>query len=311
MQKGFLFLMSVLLVATFNYAQEQQAFTISINGGTIDAAVLPDKDNNKLAIIIAGSGPTDKNGNSKLGVTANSYQLLAQALQKENIATLRYDKRGIGNSKLYDASESKQKFEDFITDAVTIYNYAKDSLGYKTIYFIGHSEGSLVAMIAAQKTKAAGYISISGAGRSIDEVVMEQVAAQPENVQEQIKDIFNQLKQGNEVDNVPQYLFSLFRPSVQPYMISWLKYKPTEEIKKLECAILIINGTCDVQVKEKEAQLLYAANDKAKLLIIPKMTHALKDTNEDCADESMKTYKDASLPINKQLAESIVQFINR
>ncbi|MCU0322371.1 MAG: alpha/beta hydrolase [Chitinophagaceae bacterium] len=309
--KKFILLCCFSIALVLNCIAQEEQLTITIQGGTIDAAVLHVKAKNTLAIIIAGSGPTDKNGNSKLGVSANSYKLLAQALQKENIATLRYDKRGIGNSKLFDASESKQKFEDFITDAVTIYKYAKDSLGYNKIYFIGHSEGSLVAMVAAQQTKTAGYISISGAGRSIDEVVLEQVAVQPENIQEQIKDIFNQLKQGNEVEDVPQYLFSLFRPSVQPYMISWLKYKPTEEIKKLECSILIINGTCDVQVKEKEAQLLYAANDKAKLLIIPNMTHTLKDTNEDCADEGMKTYKDASLPINKQLADSIIQFINR
>lgn len=308
MQKIIVFI-GVFLGCYFSGLSQDQSLTITIQGGTIDAALLPTNNKKSIAIIIAGSGPTDKDGNSKLGVTANSYKLLAEALQKENIATLRYDKRGIGKSKLVDASESKQRFDDFITDATTIYNYAKDTLGYSNIYFIGHSEGSLVAMVAAQQTKAAGYISVSGAGRTIDEVVMEQVATQPENIQEQIKEIFHQLKQGNEVDDVPQYLYSLFRPSVQPYMISWLKYKPTEEIKKLSCKILIINGTCDAQVKETEATLLHQANSASKLAIIPKMTHALKDAAADCADEGMKTYKDASLPLTSELVTNIVQFI--
>lgn len=299
----------VFVCSYFSGLSQDQPFTITIQGGTIDAALLATTNKKNIAIIIAGSGPTDKNGNSKLGVTANSYKLLAEALQKENIATLRYDKRGIGSSKLVDPSESKQRFDDFINDAIAIYNYAKDSLGYSNIYFIGHSEGSLVAMVAAQQTKAAGYISISGAGRTIDEVVMEQVAAQPENVQEQIKEIFHQLKQGNEVDDVPQYLYSLFRPSVQPYMISWLKYKPIEEIKKLTCKILIINGACDAQVKETEATLLHQSNNASKLLIIPKMTHALKDAAADCSDEGMKTYKDASLPLSSELVTNIIQFI--
>lgn len=308
MQKIFV-LLSAFCCFYFSGLSQDQSLTIKIQAGTIDAAFLSTSNKKSIAIIIAGSGPTDKDGNSKLGVTSNSYKLLAEALQKENIATLRYDKRGIGKSKLVDASESKQRFDDFITDATTIYNYAKDSLGYSNIYFIGHSEGSLVAMVAAQQTKAAGYISVSGAGRTIDEVVMEQVATQPENIQEQIKEIFHQLKQGNEVEDVPQYLYSLFRPSVQPYMISWLKYKPTEEIKKLTCKILIINGSCDVQVKETEAILLHNANKVSKLLIIPKMTHALKDAAADCSDEGMKTYKDASLPLTSELITSIVQFI--
>lgn len=302
-------LICVFVCCYFSGLSQDQSLTITIQGGTIDAALLSTTHKKNIAIIIAGSGPTDKNGNSKLGVTANSYKLLAEALQKDNIATLRYDKRGIGKSKLVDASESKQKFDDFINDAIIIYNYVKDSLGYSNIYFIGHSEGSLVAMVAAQQTKAAGYISISGAGRTIDEVVLEQVATQPENVQEQIKEIFHQLKQGNEVDDVPQYLYSLFRPSVQPYMISWLKYKPTEEIKKIACKILIINGTCDVQVKETEATLLYQSNQASKLLIIPKMTHTLKDAAADCTDEGMKTYKDASMPLNVELIKNIIQFI--
>lgn len=166
-------------------------------------------------------------------------------------------------------------------------------------------------MIATQQTKANGFISLSGAGNSIDKVILEQVASQPIEIYNQIENILNSLKKGELVDDVPQYLYSLFRPSVQLYMISWLKYNPSEEIKKLSVPALIINGTCDVQVKPTEAQLLYNANTKNKLLLIQKMTHTLKDTSEDCDDTDMKTYTDASLPLDKELVTEIIQFIKQ
>ncbi|MBX2931707.1 MAG: alpha/beta hydrolase [Chitinophagaceae bacterium] len=290
---------------------QEQNMSISIKGGIIEGTLTHTTQKEKLAIIIAGSGPTDRNGNNPMGVKANSYKMLAEELAKNNIASIRYDKRGIGKSKLIDNNESKMTFDDFIADAVSIYHYAKDSLGFSTIYFIGHSEGSLIGMVATQQTKANGFISLSGAGNSIDKVILTQVASQPPTIYDQIEDILNSLKKGELVDDVPQYLYSLFRPSVQPYMISWLKYNPVDEIKKLTVPTLIINGTCDVQVKPQEAELLHNANTKNQLIIINKMTHTLKDTSDDCDDASMKTYTDESLPLNKELVLAIVNFINQ
>ncbi|MCZ2223926.1 MAG: alpha/beta hydrolase [Chitinophagales bacterium] len=304
---------AAIIITTQVNAQnsQEQNISIPIKGGTIEGTIAHTNQKEKLAIIISGSGPTDRNGNNPMGVNANSYKMLAEELAKENIATIRFDKRGIGKSKLVDNDESKITFDDFIADAVTIYHYAKDSLGFSKIYFIGHSEGSLIAMIATQQTKANGFISLSGAGNSIDKVILEQVASQPIEIYNQIENILNSLKKGELVDDVPQYLYSLFRPSVQLYMISWLKYNPSEEIKKLSVPALIINGTCDVQVKPTEAQLLYNANTKNKLLLIQKMTHTLKDTSEDCDDTDMKTYTDASLPLDKELVTEIIQFIKQ
>ena len=115
----------------------------------------------KLAIIIAGSGPTDRNGNNPMGVAANSYKMIADELDAQNIATFRYDKRGIGKSAINNMNEGDLVFDDYIKDAVKIFDYMKDSLGFKNIYFIGHSEGSLIGMVASQRVPVKGFISIS------------------------------------------------------------------------------------------------------------------------------------------------------
>lgn len=284
---------------------------IKLNNGVLDGSLTYTNNKNNLAIIIAGSGPTDRNGNSIAGINTNSYKLLATELQKNNIATLRYDKRGVGKSVFANTDESKLSFEDYINDAILLYHYAKDSLNYNKVFFIGHSEGSLIGIIASQRTNVNYFISLSGAGRPIDEVILSQLESQSSMIYDVAKNIFDILKSGKTSNDVPEYLYSLFRPSVQPYLISWLKYNPADEIKKIKAPVLIINGSCDIQTKPSEAQLLYMANTKNKLLIINKMTHTLKTTSTECDDSDMATYTNENLPISSELVNAIVSFITQ
>jgi pimeloyl-ACP methyl ester carboxylesterase len=236
--------------------------------------------------------------------------MLAYSLDSQNVASFRFDKRGVGKSIPSDFSESDLLFNDYVKDAEKIFDYLHDTLGFKNIFFAGHSEGSLIAMLAAQKKKVSGYISIAGAGRPIDEILEEQLqkAPWPDSVKEQIAPIFNQLKKGNRVSNIPEPLQMLFRKSIQPYMISWLKYAPAAEIKKLKCPIMILQGTCDIQVKVKDAQNLHEANKKSILKIIPGMSHTLKNAGADCVDEQ-KTYTDGSMPVDSMMVKDIIEFI--
>ncbi len=307
-----------LLAFVFIKAEAQpseKVITISIPGGTVEGTLLSPSSNpkeKKLAIIIAGSGPTDRNGNNPLGVSAGSYKMLAESLASENIATFRYDKRGIAKSAVKGFSEANLSFDDYVNDALKVYDHMRDSLGYKNIYFIGHSEGSLIGMIASQKRPVKGYVSVSGAGRNIDVVITEQLTNQhqPAAIINEVTADLSSLKKGKLIDSVPQYMYALFRPSVQPYMISWLKHDPTEEIKKVNCPILILQGTCDIQVLVRDAKNLYAANPKSKLDTIPSMTHTLKNAESGCFDKDQKTYHDATLPLNTQFVKDIVSFIN-
>ena len=291
---------------------EKEIAITSAAGSKLYGTLLSKNNQQPLAIIFAGSGPTDRDGNSSMGITTNEYQMLAYSLDSQNIASFRFDKRGVGKSIPSDFSENDLLFGDYVKDAEKIFDYLHDTLGFKNIFFAGHSEGSLIAMLAAQKRKVKGYISIAGAGRPIDEILEEQLqkAPWPDSVKQQIVPIFNQLKNGNKVDNIPAPLEPVFRKSVQPYMISWLKYAPAAEIKKLECPILIVQGTCDIQVKVKDAQNLHEANKKSILKIIPGMSHTLKNAGADCVDEQ-KTYTDGSMPIDDTLVRNIVYFIKK
>ena len=289
---------------------EKEIAITSAAGSKLYGTLLSKNNQQPLAIIFAGSGPTDRDGNSSMGITTNEYQMLAYSLDSQNIASFRFDKRGVGKSIPSDFSESDLLFNDYVKDAEKIFDYLRDTLGFKNIYFVGHSEGSLIAMLAAQKKKVSGYISIAGAGRPIDEILEEQLqkAPWPDSVKEQIAPIFNQLKKGNEVDKIPAPLEPVFRKSVQPYMISWLKYTPAAEIKKLTCPILIVQGTCDIQVKVKDAQNLHEANKRSILKIVPGMSHTLKNAGADCVDEQ-KTYTDGSMPVDRLMIKDIVEFI--
>lgn len=174
----------------------------------------------------------------------------------------------------------------------------------------GHSEGSLIGMIASEKNDhVSQFISIAGPGRPIDEIIKEQLSTQPQAIKDAAYPMLDKLKKGETVLDVPQSLYSLFRPSVQPYMISWIKYNPQEEIKKLSIPVLIIQGSTDIQVSEKDAQLLAQSQPKAQLKIIENMNHVLKDCNSVDRKIQIPVYSNPELPLNKNFVTEVVQFI--
>lgn len=309
MKITFLILISTLLLMENAFSQaKEEIVKIEKIEGTLLIPEVP--QTMPVVLIIAGSGPTDRNGNSGLGITAQSYKLLAEDLAKNGIASLRYDKRGIGKSVEAGMKEDNLRFEHYIDDAAAWVNFLDKDKRFSKILVLGHSEGSLIGMVAAQKSKVNGYISVAGAGRPIDEVILQQVKdqKQPENIVNDISSLFAQLKEGKLIENPNPMYFSLFRPSVQPYMISWLKYNPQAEIKKLTIPTLIVQGTTDIQVAESEAKLLKEAKPDAQYLLIEKMNHILKTSSTDRA-ENIATYSKADLPLAAGLVSGLVQFI--
>jgi len=162
-------------------------------------------------------------------------------------------------------------------------------------------------MVAAKDT-ADGYISLAGVGRPIDEVLSEQVAKNSPSLKDATDKNLALLKQGKTFKNENPLLESLFRENIQPYMISWFKYNPQDEIKKLQIPILIINGTKDIQVPATDAELLHKANPKSELVIIEGMNHIFKDIEND--DDNVKSYSNPKLPVNLKLVETMTKFIN-
>ena len=262
-----------------------------------------------LVIIIAGSGPTDRNGNSGSAVTSNSYKILADSLLQHNIASLRYDKRGIAESVDSTVKEENMVFETYITDAADWVNLLKKDKRFSAIIIAGHSEGSLVGMVASANKKVDKYISIAGTGEPVYETLKKQLAMQPEAIKKSCYAILDTLVSGKIATNVPPILNSLFRLSVQPYLISWFKYDPKREIAKLTIPVLIINGTTDIQVAVDNAKTLHDACKQSKLVIIEGMTHLLKEGPAD-RDKNIALYNTTpNEPIKTGLVEAIVNFI--
>ena len=307
----YLFLSVVLTFSVVStYANTLETIvSVKTENGELEGTILTSEKNSKnhVALIIAGSGPTDRNGNIAQ-FTNDSLKMLAHALAKEGISSLRYDKRGVGKSKDAGLNESELRFEDYINDAKILVDYLDNQVGFKNIIVIGHSEGSLVGMVASQQKNVAKFVSIAGAGQPIDQTIREQLKAQPPGVLEQSTPILDKLSEGKTVDNVPPFLNSLFRPSIQPYMISWFKYNPQKEIAKLNKPVMIIQGNTDIQVSIKDANKLASANKKSQKVIIKKMNHIFKEAPLDTQD-NFKTYNQPELPIKSELVQAISQFV--
>ncbi len=201
------------------------------------------------------------------------------------------------------------RFENYVDDAIAWIELLKQEKQFNKIVVIGHSEGSLIGMIASQKAPADIFISIAGVGQSADKTLKEQLKSQPQIVIDAAFPIIDSLVLGKTVDNVDPMLYSLFRPSVQPYIISWFKYDPQNEIKKLNQPVLIVQGTTDIQVNIEDAKKLLKANPNAKMVIIEGMNHIFKEAELD-RQKNIQTYSQPELPIKKELVKKIVDFIN-
>jgi uncharacterized protein len=277
-------------------------------GEIFGTLMTPEKfDKIPVALIIAGSGPTDRDGNNPT-MKNNSLKMLASELSKNGIATLRYDKRAIAESRAAGKSEVDLRFDNYVDDAKEWIKLLKRDKRFSEVIVIGHSEGSLIGIFVATATDK--FVSIAGAGQSADKIIKGQLSKQPQMVQDMAFPIIDSLKNGSLVDSVPPILVSLFRHSVQPYLISWFKYDPQDEIKKLAIPILIIQGTNDIQISVEDAKQLKDANPKAQLVFIENMNHIFKHVEGD-RQANIKTYSDPALPLADGLVKNIADFILR
>lgn len=267
---------------------------------------LYDSPNNEtVVLLIAGSGPTTRNGNSLGMAVNNSLKFLAEGLAENNYDVFTYDKRVV-----YLLKNQKEiptlDFQHGIDDAETIVDYLKNNLKYKNIIIAGHSEGSLVGMSASKKNVDA-FISLAGSGSPIDEILREQINKRAPMLNEANDKILTELKAGNIVKDVHPMLQALYMEQNQPFLIDWMQRNPQTEIAKLTIPILIINGTKDLQVEPKEAELLHNANPNSTMVIIENMNHVFKEITKD--EENLASYSKPDLPIQEDLITVIVSFL--
>ena len=305
--KKTIFFISIVFVSTFLQAQEE-TITLQTSAGNIEGTLLlPSVEKPTIALIIAGSGPTDRDGNSG-GLKMNYLKMLAEGLYENNIASIRYDKRGIGASVMPGLKEDDLTFSDFISDAELWMDKIMDDSRFGDIVVIGHSEGSLIGMIASQNKKPNKFISIAGPGITMLATIRRQLKDQPPYILSMSEPILEKLEKGQTVDSVPPLLNSLFRQSVQNYLISVSKYDPLVEISKLKCPVMIVQGTTDIQIEVLDAEKLAESNKNSKLLIIEGMNHILKEAPENRL-LNIQTYGNPDLKIKEGLVDSISKYI--
>lgn len=298
---------SVTQAQTQKIKTEELVINSLIKGTLYQAEKSTQKPN--LVVLIAGSGPTDRNGNQQAVGDNNSLKFLAEGLTQPNTSVFSYDKRILQQLKDNNTDEKNLRFDDMITDACDVVAYFKSQKKYEKIYIAGHSEGSLIGMVATRQMQTNGFISLAGPGRSIDQVLMEQIENNAPILKEDAKPVLDSLKKGKTVAIKNPFLNSLFRESVQPYLISWIRYQPQEEIKKIEVPILLINGTKDLQVPVTDAELLHQANPKSDLFIIENMNHVFKEIKND--DDNLKSYSNPDLPVMSSLVNRIKLFLEQ
>ncbi|RCH54340.1 hypothetical protein DJ568_13705 [Mucilaginibacter hurinus] len=287
----------------------------TLSGNLSGSLVTPKNAGGKVPVvlIIPGSGPIDRNGNSdKLGkdtLKANTYALLANELGKKGIATLRYDKRGIGQSAS-STKEAETRLDDMVEDALGIINDLNERNEFSKVIVLGHSEGSLVGIIAARDAAVNALISVAGAGESADKIMTEQMKKQPSYVFEGFNRVLDSMKRGKMTPNVDPSLYRFVRPSIQLYLMSWFRFDPAKEIKKLKIPMLLIQGTTDLQTSVTQAEKLKKAKSDAQLLIIPNMNHVLKEAPAD-TKHNLATYSNPNLPLKPELVNGIADFVNK
>ena len=271
----------------------------------------PEGQTRAAAVILPGSGPTDRDGNSaQFGVRAGTYRLLAEGLAERGIATIRIDKRGIGQSAAAGGAEADLGFSTNIDDARAWIAEAATKTGQSCAWLIGHSEGALVALATAAKDddKVCGLVLLSGAGRPAGVVLREQLTPLPEPLKTRAYAVLSELEAGRAVADPPAELAAMFRPSVQPYLISWLALDPAQLAAAYDGAIFIGQGTTDIQVSAADAEAIKAAQPRATLVVWDGVNHVLKTAPADRA-ANVATYMDPALPLAPGVVEAVADFV--
>lgn len=273
-------------------------------------ALRPEGRIEAAAVIIPGSGPTDGDGNNPLGVRNASLKQLAEGLAAQGIATVRIDKRGIARSAAAAAREDDLRFDTYVDDARAWAAQTVQQLDVSCVWLIGHSEGALVAQSAATNTDSniCGQILLSGAGRPAGVVIREQLAQTPEPYKTQAFDGLTELEAGRTIANPPAALHSLLRPSVQPYMISWLSRDPAKLAHDYLGPILIGQGTTDLQTSVDDAEALSIAQPNAQMKLWQGVNHVLTQAPVE-RGPNLATYADPDAKIDPQVVTDVAAFI--
>jgi pimeloyl-ACP methyl ester carboxylesterase len=290
--------------------------TVAGPQGALAGTLLDPGKDAPAVLMIPGSGPTDRDGNNPLGVKGGVYRQLAEALAAKKVATLRIDKRGMFGSKAAIADANAVTIGDYAADAHAWVDMVRAKTGRRCVWLLGHSEGALVALQAAQNpTGICGLVLVAGAGRPLGEVIRAQLRANPANAPllPQGEAALDQLEAGKRVPAaaIPAPLQPLFNERVQGYLIDMFQHDPAKLIAAVKLPVLIVQGDKDIQVSVSDAELLKRAQPVATLKLLPGINHVLKSVASDDRAANVATYGDANLAISPAVPDAIAAFVSK
>jgi alpha-beta hydrolase superfamily lysophospholipase len=258
-------------------------------------------------LVVPGSGPTDRNGDSPLGISAASYRLLAEGLSAAGIGSLRYDKRGIGASVRV-LREEDIDFASSAADVRCLRDWLARQPGVSRVALLGHSEGGIHATNVAIGT-GEDLVLLTAPGRNMRAVIADQLTAAgaSDSARAFLLDALDRIGRGETVDAPPAFA-SLLRRSVQPFIRDAVRTDPAELLARHRGRALVIAGETDIQASTVDFERLSAARSGVESATIPGMNHALKLAPVERAG-NLAAYRDAARPLAPGLVERIVAFL--
>jgi esterase/lipase len=290
----------IVLIASVSFLNMTKTDILIFEDSQIEVRLdIVNKNSETIVVFIAGSGPTDYNGNSNIIDGRNDSLLqLSKGLNDFGINTFRYNKRHVGKtSKLIEPD-----FNVFVDDLIDCISWLKANK-YSNIYLAGHSQGSLVAALAAREIDVSGVISIAGAARTIDEVLYEQMVSMG---QKDLADtVIKSLQNGKLYLKDESILDSQFSKMNQQFILTWMEHNPLEVYSKLDTKILFLQGDKDSQVTLDELDAFRTLNHKS--VVLKDTNHVLKIV--DSEKDNSNSYSDPSYKLSDQLINEINDFI--
>ena len=311
-------LLALLLSTTMLFAQtSEREVDLKCDWGELSATLaVGEAGSDTAVVIVAGSGPTDRNGNSALNLNTYCYKLLSDALVEDGYAVVRYDKRAIGQSTIPMEDVPSLLFDDYVDDVEVVVNYLR-SEGFERVVIAGHSEGGLIALVVANRgVKVDGLVLLAAPGYPMDQILRTQLQAQlmPQYMALMLQAdvVLRSLKAGKPYpdEKIAKELLPLFHSSIQPFLINNMQYDPQQLAKGVECPMLVVCGGNDIQVSRDNGEVIAKAAPNAKLLVFENMTHVMKDwATNDRLEQLVSVYVNSQLPLTEGLTSAISQFI--
>lgn len=307
MKPPVLFLLALTLLMLPTLASASDAVRLDRNDVTLHGSLLVAEPSRLLVILHAGSGPSDRYGNQP-GMNNRALGLLADGLLDAGVSVLQYDKRGVGESVSAQA-ESDLRPGHYIDDLVAWVDWATVHYPEHRVVLMGHSEGGLFAKAAGveRPDQVLAVVALAAAGRPASALLIEQTEGRLGPFERAFGTILEALLAGETVEEVPAPLGSLFRPSVQPYLIDWLAMQPTTLAARLTQPLLVVGGSTDLQVTRADFDALAATASQS--VWIDGMNHVLR-ASEGTIEQQLPSYLGSELPLHPELLPALKRFFD-